>query len=119
MLIQVTSTLAQSPIGSDLLRNSVFRLSDADRAVTGAYLQQTGSPTMRGAIQLFVSDILIADLQANDDAAQGLQMFPIDAPVYSGSELRALVTSPITGGDAMILTIQIDEMMEDEGELEF
>ena len=118
MLIQQTSTYAQATNQTDLLRNSVFRLSDMDREITGFYFyQDTGAATdTPGEVALYVSDVLVATMEASTNAPQGLQLFPVDADVPGGSEMRAIITSPPSGNSAGMVqvTIQVDEIMDDE-----
>ena len=122
-LIVQTTAAAQAPLQTDLLRNSVHRLQGYDRVITGAIL---GGSTAVGDTQvaLFVSDVQVAELVNLQGAGQpltGYAMFPVDAFVPAGSELRALVTKAPTGNPITIY-IEIDEsgasgggMMDDGG----
>lgn len=118
MLIQIRE---ESPtVQTDLLRNSVHRLSPEDRFITGAYMQaiSTASQTsMVASVALFVSDILVADLvydsgtqssgTLDSGKAEGYNLFPVESFCPAGSEIRAIVN---TGSnlDTVIITIQLD-----------
>ena len=104
MLISVTDTMAVSgataypPLQTDLLRNSVFRLSDIDREVTGAFVQAINSTNNNtGRVSLYVSDVLIANIDGQTLPADGLKLFPVDAVIPGGSELRAIVEEQVKG----------------------
>lgn len=109
MLIQISSTAANSAIQTDLLRNSIHRLSSQDRAITGAYLQAT-STAVTGS--LFVADVSVADLVAQSSAPQGLQLFPVDSMIPGGDELRFIINSQDSTPVATTITVQIDEVAQ-------
>lgn len=145
MLIQIKETAPTT--NTDLLRNSVHRLSPEDRLITGAYIQVLAQNTANGIgasananVALFVSDVLVADIWAHAHAAvqpnlapaatgaldnqalvsqpaEGYNLYPVEAYVPAGSEIRAIVNSTsLTAADSLsiIVTIQLDQ--EDAGE---
>lgn len=108
-LIAQSTAASDAPLQTDLLVNSVHRLQGYDRVITGAIL---GGSTAVGdtKVALFVSDVQVAELLniANDSPLTGYTMFPVDAFVPAGAELRAIVTdAPAT--NAINLYIEIDE----------
>lgn len=112
----ITAVETQPAVGTDLLRNSVFRLSDEDREITGAFLGEAaaeGTATVRAS--LYVSDIVVADLIYGGQTPEGYQLFPVDAEVPGGSEIRCIITTGASGAVAVSLVLQVDQMdMEDD-----
>ncbi len=115
MLIQVEGPVAAAS-GSDLLVNSIHRLSSYDRYITGGILAGKTGLTA-GAGDLYIGDVNVASLEAQVQTSTGYAMFPIDSDVPAGAEMRFILTTPIAGG-AAILTLQIDEVEDDEMDLE-
>ena len=108
-LIAVSSAAASAPLQTDLLRDSVHRLQGYDRMITGAILG--GSSTAGDTkIALFVSDVQVAELLnlSNDQPLSGYAMFPVDAFVPGGAEMRAIVTDAPTT-NPINLYIEVDE----------
>jgi len=107
-LIAQTSAASDAPLQTDLLRNSVHRLQGVPRMITGAAL---GGSAAAGdtKVAIFVSDMQVAEIVNLSDAApSGYQMFPVDAFVPSGSEIRAIITdAPST--NPITLYLEVDE----------
>lgn len=101
-------------VNDDLLINSVHRLSSEDREISGAGYQNagTGYPGIV-FVDLFASDVLIGRFYAQS-AVSGVQtLFPVDAFLPSGTELRGIVGGTIPGSQiGGVLYIQIDEVEE-------
>lgn len=145
MLIQIKETAPTT--NTDLLRNSVHRLSPDDRLITGAYIQVLAQnsgggvgPSANANVALFVSDVLVADIWAHAHAgvfpnsfpaatgaldnqflvsmpAEGYNLYPVEAYVPAGSEIRAIVNSTsLSSSDSLsvVVTIQLDEEDTDE-----
>lgn len=114
-LIQERSA-ANAAVQTDLLVNSVHRLSGQNRMITGGALC---SPTAAanpgtGIVNIFVADVLVATLVNNKDGAPlAYEMFPIGAYVPAGSELRAIVTEAAGGSNVLLLALEIDEVGSD------
>lgn len=107
-LITQSTAAAQAPLQTDLLRNSIHRQSGADRIITGAAI---GGSAAAGdcAVDLYVSDINIATLYNFSTLPSFYQMYPADAYVPAGSEIRAVVIdAPQT--NPLLLVIQIDDV---------
>ena len=107
MLIQIGATAANSAIQTDLLRNSIHRLSSYDRYITGAFFAAS-DPAVTGS--LFVGDVSVADLVANATAALGLNMFPVDSEIPAGEELRFIINSQAATAVPTVITVQIDPL---------
>ena len=119
--MMISVSIVGAAAQDDLLRNSVFRLADEDREITGAYVETQGSSTLtnKGRVSLFIGTELAANLDGQQNAAQGLQLFPIDAIIPGGAELRAIVDiAPAGGTTTTTVTIQIDEL-DDEMDDDF
>ena len=119
-LIVQSTAAAQAPLQTDLLRNSVHRLQGYDRVITGAILGGSAA-TGDTQVALFVSDVQVAELvNLYQQPLSGYAMFPVDAFVPAGAELRAIVTKAPTT-NPIIIYIEIDEsgggggMMDDGG----
>lgn len=118
-LIVQTAAAADAPLQTDLLRNSIHRLASEDREITGAIL---GGSTAAGdtKIQLFVGDVQVAELVNilltgnGAGTLTGYTLFPIDAIVPGGAELRAIVSDAPTG-NPVTLYIEIDELDDADG----
>ena len=113
MLIQIQSANGVAA-QTDLLASSIHRLSSYDRVITGAWLEKTGS-SATGAIDLYVGDVNVASLAGSTTAATGYGLFPVDAELPAGAELRAITTTGAVSAGALIITIQLDDIVEDDG----
>ena len=108
-LIAVSAAAADAPLQTDLLRDSVHRLQGYDRMITGAIMG--GSSAVGDTkIALFVSDVQVAELLnlSNDQPLSGYTMFPVDAFVPAGAEMRAIVTDA-PSANPVNLYIEVDE----------
>lgn len=124
MFIQIASAAPAAQM--DLLASSIHRLSGYDREIVGAWLQQYGTAaiTTIGAVDLYVSDVNVASLigvntgttgaAGTGDPAGGLNLIPVDAEVPAGAEIRAIVTTAPAGATNLVISIQIDEDLEED-----
>ncbi len=116
-LITQQASAAVAVIQYDLLVNSIHRLSSMDREITGAGL--TGSAAKGDTqVDLYVSEVNIASLKNSDTGAgglTGLQLYPIDADVPAGAELRAVVVEA-PASNPITLIIEIDDVFDDDDE---
>lgn len=114
----ITQTVpAETAAQTDLLRNSVHRLSSLDRMVNGSqFVQTSGTLTANTIVQLFVADVLIGEVVATTQAGalSGYALYPVDAEVPAGAELRAILQTAIPASSTAILLIEIDELMDDD-----
>lgn len=87
--------------------------------MTGAQLVQTsGTLTANTICQLYVADVLIGEVVATNDtgALSGYALYPVDAEVPAGAELRAILQTSIPALATAILLVEIDELLEDDME---
>lgn len=114
-IINLKTAAAQAGAQTDLLVNSLHRLSNNDRVVVYAGI---GGGTAAGdtEVQLYVGDVNVATLiNLNTTPITGYEALPLDAYLPAGVELRARVTDPPPSNTTLFLFLEIDDVLEDAG----
>lgn len=118
-LITQAAAASEATLQTDLLRNSVHRLAGYDRVITGVAF--SGSDAAGdAAVEVYVSDVLVGTFYNFKEGSTGsggpasaYQMYPTDAYVPAGSEIRAtVIDAPAT--NPVLLVMELDEPAEDD-----
>ena len=115
-VINIKAAAAEATAQTDLLRNSIHRLSNNDRVVVYAGLGG-GSAAGDTEVELYVGDISVATLlNLATTPITGYQALPVDAYLPAGVELRAIVRTAVPSGQTGYLFLELDDVYaEDQG----
>lgn len=118
VITQIASTTEAAQAQLDLLRNSIHRLAGSDRIINGAAIAG-GSAAGAILVEIYVGDVNVATLANQSTTLQvprGYELYPLEAVVPGGAELRAIIAKPDAGtAVGLVLVIELDDL-DDEAE---